>query len=87
MTILEKLVAGAPAVPEYQCELAGIQGNLGRLLQRMGRHAEGEALLRSAIVHGEKLVADSPLVPQYQIQAGREPGQHGSHSLLDRQTL
>ena len=81
MTILEKLVADAPVVPEHQSELASTLTDLGDMLEKLGHHAEGEQLLRQAIALAEKVVADSPAMPQY--RSGLANSHHSLGELLE----
>ncbi len=66
MSIVEKLAAGAPVVPEYQCELAVFHSNLGSMMYTLGEQAEAEKLLTKATTLVERVVANSSVAPQHQ---------------------
>jgi eukaryotic-like serine/threonine-protein kinase len=65
MTILEKLLAAAPATPEYRGELAATHDSLGAFLIFDGHQIEAEPLYRRAIALREDLMAESPSEPRY----------------------
>jgi tetratricopeptide (TPR) repeat protein len=68
VALFQKLATAAPAIPEYQYELATSHNTLGELLQRWDRPAEAEAAYRQAIAVLERVVAAHPDDARFQSQ-------------------
>ncbi len=63
--ILERLLADAPTVRQYQHELATTESTLASLLWATGPQNQAKALTRHSIARMEKLAADAPSETQY----------------------
>jgi tetratricopeptide (TPR) repeat protein len=60
MTILEKLAADNPTIPNFRVDAGHTARSLGSLLRDMNRPAEAEKAFRQAIAFWEKLAVESP---------------------------
>jgi tetratricopeptide (TPR) repeat protein len=64
-TVLAKLAADHPTVPQYQADLATVHFERSDLLQRAGRPGEAESTFLQGMAIQEKLVARFPDAPEY----------------------
>jgi serine/threonine protein kinase len=63
--LYDRLAADAPDVPAFRRELAVALVNLGKLLHKLGRLSEAEAVLRRPPAICDALVAECPTVPDF----------------------
>jgi tetratricopeptide (TPR) repeat protein len=68
--VATKLVADAPAEPDYQHALAAVYGNLGGVEMLLGRFAESADAYRKELQRRERLVTDHPSVLDYRLLLG-----------------
>jgi serine/threonine protein kinase/tetratricopeptide (TPR) repeat protein len=68
--VVEGLSAEFPSAIDYQRLRAIGRNNLGRLLERVGRLAEAEALYLSVVAMGDESKADLASVPEFQFELG-----------------
>jgi tetratricopeptide (TPR) repeat protein len=71
ITILQDLLASAPAAPQYECELAMSEATLARLAWEGGPQDEAEPLMRAAIARLETAAAMLPSEPRCRRELAR----------------
>ena len=69
LELLEALTTGAPDRHDYHRTMAGVQHNLGNVLERTGREDEAEQAWRSSLEATERLMTEFPDQPGYRERA------------------
>jgi tetratricopeptide (TPR) repeat protein len=71
LAIRERLVAGAPRIPEYLAKLAATCDSIARLYHDQGAFDQAEAFYRKALSYQGRLTSEHPDVTAYRFDHGR----------------